>query len=304
MLAKTELIRTKTQSFGKALALGGGIASIIAAVSSVAFGATSLEGTVSIVLLLMLAVSLAIALGLQALTYGRASRYAGCMPQILQLAERIWRTDPSVMTATQATAMCDTVVEDLAKIFQQVSGARCHVSIEILTPTHEGIRGPLRRADDYLVVNLSRDSSTNTLSHESRRQHPVTENSSYKTLFRSPACLTVFFRDDVAADQAYASTERGAEELSSRGAGRRQWPLHYRSTLMVKICNAERCTEMLDHKPIGFLWLRSPEPGVFDERYDVELMQRMSRAVAPLVTRCVQATKPSHDFRRQQAAAP
>jgi hypothetical protein len=304
VLTKTDLIRAKSQSFGKALALGGGIASIIAAVTSVAFGATSVQGTVSIVLLLMLAISLAGALGLQALTFGRARRYAVCLPEIMQLAENIWCADPSVMTGKQATEMCDTVVEGLARIFQQISGARCHVSIELVAPLHEGLRGPLRRSSDYVVVNLSRDPSIDTLEHENRRQHPVDSNSSYRALFRAPGCQAYFFREDAAADMAYASSEYGAEELMALRRQRGRWPLHYRSTLMVKICHAERCAEQGDHKAIGFLWLRSPEVGAFDEQYDVELMQRMGRAVAPLVTRCVKATMPTYDFRRQQAAAP
>ncbi|MEZ5365065.1 MAG: hypothetical protein R2748_22750 [Bryobacterales bacterium] len=40
-----------------------------------------------------------------------------------------------------------------------------------------------------------------------------------------------------------------------------------------------------------------------DETYDVEVMERMSRALAPIVTRCAQATKPTFDFRRPEVAA-
>ena len=71
---------------------------------------------------------------------------------------------------------------------------------------------------------------------------------------------------------------------------------------MVKICHAERCVNQGDHTPIAFLWLRSAVPNALDERYDVELACRMAQALSPVITRCVQATKPTHDFRRRSTA--
>jgi hypothetical protein len=296
----------KTNAILPVIAIGGAVVSLLSGVRSIVAGDTSLEGTVSIVLLLLLSTSLGVALGIQGLTYGRAARYANAMPELLRLTERIWRQNPELLTGTQASEVCDRVVDALAKIFSQISGARCHVSIEILTRTHESPAGPQRRATDYVVVNLSRDSSSDGFDHEDRRRHSIEGNASYQAIFRDPSCSAFYFRDDVAADNSYFSTELKGEMLPSARSGgflRDRWPLHYRSTLVVKICQAEMCRSDREHQTVGFLWLRSIEPGVFDERHDVDLLQRMSRAIAPIVTRCVQATKPSFDFRRSRMAS-
>jgi hypothetical protein len=287
------------------MGIGGGLVGIAVGGYSVITGATSMEGTIAIFLLLLLAASLGIALGIQGLTYARASRYFTAMPDILLLIERIWRNDPGILTGTQAAEICDRAVDAIAKVFSQITGAPCQVSIEILSRLREDEGGPKLQSIDYLVVNLSRDSSSREASQD-RRRHAVDGNASYREIFHDAACGAFFFRDDVAADAAYFTSEIEAEALATTGGkltGRTSWPLTYRSTLVVKICEADLCRSGREHMPIAFLWLRSAEPGVFDERYEVELMQRMSRALAPIVTRCVKATMRQHDFRRRQASA-
>jgi hypothetical protein len=288
------------------MAIGGAVVSLFTGVQAIVSGDASMESSISIVLLLLLSTSLGVALGIQGVTYGRAARYATAMPDLLRLTERISRQNPEMMSGNDATEICDRVVDALAKILTQISGAHCHVSIEILTRTLESSASFKRRAEDYVVLNLSRDSMSEGLDHEDKRRRLIEDNSSYSITFHDPSCSAFFFRDDVAADSAYRTSEMQANALpAARGVTfrRGRWPLHYRSTLVVKICQAELCRLDREHSAVGFLWLRSPEPGVFDERYDVELMQRISRAVAPIVTRCVQATKPSYDFRRRRTAA-
>jgi hypothetical protein len=295
----------KTKPLLSVIAVGGGLLSFVTGIRSIVIGATSIEGTIAIVLLLLLVTSLGVALGIQGLTYGRAARYATAMPEILRLTERVWCSNPDTLTGTQATEICDRVVDSLAKIFCQISGARCHVSIEVLARTHEEPGGPKRRSSDYLVLNLSRDSTSDGLDHEDRRRHAVEANASYREIFHDPSCGAYYFRDDVAADSGYFSSELKADALGASGGRsfrRGRWPLHYRSTLVLKICQAVKCRTEGEHIPIAFLWLRSPEPGAFDEVYDVDLMQRLSRALAPIVTRCAEATKPTYDFRRRQMA--
>ena len=290
----------------QAIAIGGGLASLVTAIYALAGGATSAEGAVAIVLLLVLSLSLGAALGIQALTYGRAARYAGALTQILRLTDKIGGYDPQLLTGTQAAAICDRMVDELAKIFSQICGAPCFVSVEILTPNREGLAQPLRRSSDYAVVNLSRDTGSESLGPQQKRRHPVDGNSAFVEIFQKEECGAHYFSDDVAAERRFATTEVKAGELDGSGGGRlsrKAWPLHYRSTLVTKICQAEQCRAGIEHVPIGYLWLRSPSPAAFTEDFDVDLMRHMSKAIAPVLTRCVRATKPMHDFRRQSTVA-
>ncbi|MCB9385701.1 MAG: hypothetical protein H6509_13885 [Bryobacterales bacterium] len=272
------------------IAVGGGLISLVAGVRSILSGNTTTEGVVAIVLLLLLATSLGIALGIQGLSYGRASRYASSLPDLLLLLEKTWRNNPETLTGAQATEICDRAVDALAKIYGQIAGVRCHASIEILTPAGPEA-APLRRESGaYDVVNLSRDHSSQGAELGDRRRLRIDESSAYRQIFESTECGAYSFSDDAAVD----------DKLQTQDSTR---PQHYRSSLMMKICQAELCRTGRQHAPIAFLWLRSPEPGVFDEVYDVEVMERMSRALAPIVTRCAQATKPTYDFRRPEAAA-
>ena len=285
------------------IAVGGGIASLITGVYALGGGVTSQEGTVAVVLLLLLSLSLGAALGIQALTYGRAARYAGAMSQVLRLMEEIGRCTPETMTGMQATAVCDRFVDDLAKIFCQICGAPCYVSIEILTPTRAASGIVQKRSTDYLVVNLSRDKASESLPNQHQQRHSIDGNTAYREIFQNPACGAHYLSDDVAAG-FYSTTELKADELarfSTDRLRRSRWPLSYRSTLVTKICRDEPCKTQDEHTTIAFLWLRSPATGAFNEEFDVDLMRRLSKAISPVVTRCTQATKPTFDFRRPSA---
>ena len=291
----------------QAIAIGGGIASLLTGAYAIAGGATSAEGAVAIVLLIVLSISLGAALGIQAITYGRAARYAQALGQVLRLTGKLHRLSPETMTGLQATEVCDRFVDDLAKILSQICGSPCFVSLEILTPAHPAHSPSLRRATDFVVVNLSRDSTLEAITGQHQRRHSVEGNTAYRQIFEDNNCGAHYICDDVAAESVYTTTELKADALVQLSAGRlkgRRWPLQYRSTLVIKVCQAEPCSTGEEHIPVAFLWLRSPVPGAFHEEFDVELARHVSRGIAPVVTRCVRANKPTHDFRRQPAAVP
>jgi len=282
------------------IALAGVLLACVAGVHALASGSVDREGGAAIALLLLAAGSLAGALGLQGLKYRREARYAGALQEVLRVVELAGARSPETLTGAQATAICDRIVDGLARVFTHVSGARCHVSVEVMTPTREGApRPPRSESGGYAVVNLSRDASASGEERDSRRRHRIEGNAAYLELYESPDCGAYYFRADAAAAPGRRSTEagEGSHEEPER------WTGPHRSTLVVKICHFERCRGEGDHTPIAFLWLRSAEPRAFDERYDIELMQRMARALSPVVTRCTQATKPTYDFRRQPGGA-
>ncbi len=291
----------------QAIAVGGGLASLFTGLYAIVGGATSAEGTVAILLLLALSLSLGVALGIQALSYGRAARYARALGQILRLTDRVAALRPETLTGAQATEVCDRVVDDLATIFSQICGGPCFVSLEIMTPSHQSPSTALRRASDYVVVNLSRDAAGGDVTSQRQHRHSIDGNSSYRKIFHDPECGAHYYSDDVAAEESYNTTETRPGELELAGRGRfgpgADWPLHYRSTLVVKVCKDDECRAGREHAPAAFLWLRSPMPGAFHEVFDVELARHMSKAVAPMVMRCVRANKPTHDFRRQSEVA-
>ncbi|MEZ5365066.1 MAG: hypothetical protein R2748_22755 [Bryobacterales bacterium] len=229
------------------IAVGGGLISLAAGVRSILSGNTTTEGVVAIVLLLLLATSLGVALGIQGLTYSRASRYASALPDILLLLEKTWRNNPETLTGAQATEICDRAVDALAKIYGQITGVRCHASIEIVTPASTEPTNDRRESGEYVVVNLSRDQSTQGTELGDRRRVRIDENSAYRQIFDSPDCGAYFFSDDVTIDEKF--------ELNDHTR-----PQHHRSSLMMKICQAELCRTGRRHSTVAFLWLRSRNP--------------------------------------------
>jgi hypothetical protein len=292
-------MQTIRSYFLPSAALGGVALACLTGIYTLASGSIDREGGAAIALLLLATGSLAAALGLQGLKYRRQSRYAEALHEILCIVELAGARSPETLTGAQATAICDRIVDGLARVFTYLSGESCHVSIEVLTPKREGVHlSPRPDSAEYAVVNLSRDASADRLGRDGRR-HSIAGNSAYCELSERPDCSAYYFRPDAAADPEHRSTEAFLDtSAESRTLSRPS-----RSILAVKICRFERCREEGEHVPVGFLWLRSAKPNVLDERYDIELMQRIARALSPVVTRCAQATKPTHDFRRQPGGA-
>lgn len=292
-------MQTIRSYFLASIALGGVVLACLTGVYTLAFGNIDREGGAAVALLLLATGSLAAALGLQGLKYRRESRYAGVLREILCIVELAAARSPETLTGAQATAICDRIMDGLARVFTHLAGEACHVSIEVLTPTRDGApRPPRTDSGGYAVVNLSRDASADRLGRDGRR-HPIAGNSAYRELYESSDCSAYYFRADAAADPEHRSTEA----VLDTAAEPRNQARSYRSTLVVKICHFDRCRGEGEHIPVGFLWLRSLKPNVLDERYDIELLQRMARTLSPVVTRCAQATKPTHDFRRQPGDA-
>jgi hypothetical protein len=261
---------------------------------------TVARGVAATVALLGAVSLIAVAFGLHASLHRRKLGYAAAAPDLLRIVEKARLADPYTLTPGQVVELCRSVLNDTADAFAKLTGARPFVSVELMAstvPTLPAAQASELRAIDFVIETLCRDETSERLAGGLKLRMAVEANSSFRHIFRDPECSTFYHAGDVAKVRNFRCSLLDALEERSSAAPARD-SLHYRATLVVKICQRDRCTSRQAHFPAGYLCLHSPLPHAFDAAIDVEIVQSIARAMAPLVSRLAGATLPVRDFRR------
>lgn len=279
----------------------GSVLSFVCGVIALFESATSNEGIFAIYALLVAVFFLAAAITTQSVRHRRPLRYSSRVSRFLRVAEKAQVRDPETFTGEQAMSACKNLLNDIAAIYSEINKARCLASIEVMTHVGSPQAPYGRRAHDYQVHTLCRDDHCDDLEHGVRIRQTIEGSSSYEKIFHDPTCGAHYVSGNVERERQFRCPNRNVQIIKQSGLRRlltRGASAPYRSTLVIKICEASRCAARVDHFPIGYLWLRSAATNAFDEDIDLEIMQSIGRSLAPLVTRITRASLPTRDFRR------
>lgn len=179
--------------------------------------------------------------------------------------------------SNQCKIIIGRILDHFNGIFTSITETRCRSCIKLLYTT-----------DQMYVYTLARDQG----SHQScsqldtkrvRGNHdPLKDNPQFARLFSDAEDVWHFISNDLTKDHAFHSTSMSAykpERAHRFPAMLGAWPLPYRSAITAAIRQGpfDLCHERSE--VLGFLSVDSESRGVFEERWDVEILFAVADAL-------------------------
>ena len=234
-----------------------------------------------------------ISLGRKAAVAGTLDRQHAASEKVRDLYIDLWKKSNEYLSVEQAEEALtyarkniQSVLDDYAVIFSQMSALRCRVCVKMITSDE---------AADY-VVTLSRDhlSSAECRAHDSVRESKkidkLNDNNSLIKLFdpKHPD-QGYFFANNLPKVKEYRSTSIKYHQTIARNSNEAietKWPLPYKSTIVVPIWRESLDASDLavaKHLVVGFLGVDSPSRGAFRRRWDVALAKSLANSLFPIL---------------------
>jgi hypothetical protein len=193
-------------------------------------------------------------------------------------------------------------IEECKSIFTIILDQLCVVFIS-LTSTHcrACIKVVYKIDSDAYVYTLTRDQNSKSKCYQTDNKRlkdnhdPLEQNRTFAELFSDAnqkwhficndlTSLAGFHSTSVTAYQPEYATSTPLRHLPWRSSN--EWPLPYRSTIACVIGQGPfaRCDNLPTHVA-GFLTVDSESRGVFEDRWDVQLMFSVADAIYPVIIR-------------------
>lgn len=274
----------------------GGLASLIAIIAfwNDYFKKTGNEGQIAVAFLGGLAVYFLVVSVYYQIVWGRKVRYAEVLPHInfgfSYVHDELRNAPPDLDKIAMA---CERVCTQVTHAFSVIAAAPCSASIKVLAQQESQ-----NQETRLKVLTLARDQqSSSSRNYGVHLDHWIEMNTDFKFLLEriSSPRGRYFFSNRLPYLSNYQNTSielYGGEPKPVHIWGWYhlvrywQWPLPYKSTIVVPICPAIS-SKRTQANLIGYLCLDCSRMGAFKKHYDIELMEGVADGLYNLVSQYV-----------------
>jgi hypothetical protein len=248
----------------------------------------SIEAVVAIAYLAFLVLVLLIAVVWQEYRLARKARYAEIIEHQRTISELVREAAAKDRNKAEFIELFTNILDQLADAFGLLTATKCATCLKILAYEHRQPGGN----PEPLTETVCRDKTSAAQRYQPVNTvlHWVSENTDFHLVHTAfPGPDAVFFSNNLATVPGYRNTS--ATQLShvtlnptrvTRLKSEIFWPLKYRSTIVVPV----RSRNSDGHDCLrGYLCVDSRSRGVFDPRFDLELMQSVSSLLGPIFGR-------------------